>query len=300
MVPLLIFSLVAMVAISQNAADVRFAAMNVKSSIFGLFFYAALAAWFITMGIGSMLARRWARALVLVSSWIWLIAGIGGIVTVVLVMPGIFDAVAGQGDVPQEIVVAMKYGMLVIFAFFYLLVPGALVLFYQSKHVKATCEFNDPKVRWTDRCPLPVLALSLVYAIWSLSMLSMGTYGWVFPLFGIVLSGLPGALACIACTVLFGLTAWGMYRLDFRAWWSAIVLMFVWTVSLALTFSRVSLTDYYQMMGLPAEQVEMVSKIGMLQSPVMYLICLVWFVGILAYLSYVRRYFAPPEEPIGQ
>jgi len=44
----------------------------------------------------------------------------------------------------------------------FIVLPGGLILVYQSRHTKATCEARDPVPRWTDACPLPVLALSLM------------------------------------------------------------------------------------------------------------------------------------------
>ena len=38
--------------------------------------YATLAAAFATLGVGSILARRWARALTLILSWLWLVTGL--------------------------------------------------------------------------------------------------------------------------------------------------------------------------------------------------------------------------------
>jgi len=53
----------------------------------GLMLYVVAAAVLISLGYGSYLARRWARALILVLSWIWLVSGIGGIVFWALFMP---------------------------------------------------------------------------------------------------------------------------------------------------------------------------------------------------------------------
>ena len=39
------------------------------------------------------------------------------------------------GQIPHEFATVMKYVMLSIMAVIYVLIPGVLVLFYQSKHV---------------------------------------------------------------------------------------------------------------------------------------------------------------------
>ncbi len=92
-------------------------------------------------------------------------------------------------------------------AVIYVIIPGALVLFYGSKHAKETCERRDPKVRWTDKCPLPVLAVSLMAGCWSACMPLTGFYGWSIPFFGLILSGMPGAGVMLVSVLLFGYVA---------------------------------------------------------------------------------------------
>ncbi|MCX6997323.1 MAG: hypothetical protein NTV49_09595, partial [Kiritimatiellaeota bacterium] len=53
--------------------------------------YLELAVAFIWLGIGAVLCRRWARALLLVFSWMWLIGGLAGVVAAAFVLPQIFD-----------------------------------------------------------------------------------------------------------------------------------------------------------------------------------------------------------------
>jgi len=158
MVPLMILGMITSTALKDSSTT----SMNASMMIPGVLFYILLAVWFICMGIGSIRARRWARALLLVSSWIWLIGGISGLISVLVLMPDMYDQMAKSGQMPQEMARTMKYIMTVFMTVFYVVIPGVLVLFYRSKNVKATCEIRDPHVRWTDKCPLPVLAVSLI------------------------------------------------------------------------------------------------------------------------------------------
>ena len=61
--------------------------------------------------------------------------------------------------------------------------------FYNSRHVKATCERRDPATRWTDACPLPVLGfcLWLLLGVPMLLIMPLAGHG-VMPFFGIFLS----------------------------------------------------------------------------------------------------------------
>ncbi len=62
---------------------------------------------------------------------------------------------------PPAAITGMVIGMTIFFFVFFVLVPAVWMFFYQSRHVKATCEARDPVTRWTDACPLPVLGFCL-------------------------------------------------------------------------------------------------------------------------------------------
>ena len=290
-VPLMIFGMIASAGLNKSSA----APMSVGMIIPGVLFYGLLAVWFIWMGIGSIKARRWARALLLVSSWIWLISGISGFIFMLVFMPDMYDQMAQRGQMPKEMAVIMKYVMLGFMAVVYVIMPGALVLFYGSRNVKATCEFRDPRVRWTDKCPLPVLAVSLMYGFGAGSMLLMGFYGWAIPFFGCILTGMAGAGVALVSMLLLGYVAWGTYRLSIKAWWCAVLWTIAWATSTGITFSRVSLWDFYEKMNIPEQQLEIMKQYGMPQYSTMALFSGVWVVGFLGYLLYTRRYFASPS-----
>ena len=261
----------------------------------GILVYVVAAVWFIWMGIGSVKARRWARALVLVSSWLWLICGIGGLFFIVLLMPDMYDKMGESGQMPPVAARIMTYIMIAFMTVFYVIIPAVLVLFYGSKNVKATCEFRDPQARWTDKCPLPVLALSLLFGFWAVSMPFTVFYGCAIPFFGSILTGLSGAGVVLLVALLAGYIAWGAYRLSINAWWCAVLLITTWALSTAITFSRVNILDFYEKMNFPEQQLETMKQFNISQG-YMALFFGLWATGLLGYLLYTRRYFVPPAE----
>ena len=58
---LILFGMVTMLA--MDPASAAAAGMSPRLTLMGMAVYGAMAAWFLTMGVGSILARRWARAL---------------------------------------------------------------------------------------------------------------------------------------------------------------------------------------------------------------------------------------------
>lgn len=291
--PLLIILVIASAFIESSSTTAH---MSPNMMIPAVLLYPLLAAWFISMGIGSIKARRWARALILVTSWIWLVSGISGLIFVLLFMPDMFAKMGENEQMPAGAALIVKYVVMVFMAVFYVIIPAVYVLFYGSKNVKATCEFRDTHVRWTDKCPLPVLALSLMFGLWVVSMLSMGLYGWTIPFFGFILSGVKGAAVVLGVMLLSCYIAWGTYRLNIKAWWSAVLFIIGWAVSAGVTFSRVSLLDYYEKMNFPEQQLDAIKLYNIPQGNSMFLFCGLSLVGFLGYLLYTRRYFVRPAE----
>ena len=290
-VPFMIIGMIASAVLDESSAP----PMNISTMIPGVLFYVLAAVWFIWMGIGSIKARRWARALILVSSWLWLISGTCGLIFVLLLMPDMYDRMGQSGQMPPEAAAFMKYVMTAFMTVFYVIIPAALVLYYGSKNVKATCEFRDSRIRWTDKCPLPVLAVSLLFGVWAVSMLFSGGYRWTVPFFGFIATGITGAAIALVGMLLFGYVAWGLYKLSIKAWWCAVILTILWALSTGITFSRVSMLDFYEKMNFPERQLE-IMKQGMPEASTIGLFFGLWVVGFLVYLLYTKKYFAstPP------
>ncbi|MEI7901335.1 MAG: hypothetical protein WCK89_13875 [bacterium] len=287
MIPLMLVGMMLSKTIDNQAAPPT----DVRMMIPALLFYVLIAVWFIWMGIGSVLARRWARALLVVTSWIWLISGIGGLLVMWLIMPDMYAQMAATGQMPQAVaslVMWVTFGFMLVF---YVLLPGGLALFYGSKNVKATCEFRNPRPCWTDACPLPVLALSLLFTFWACSVVLTGFYGWVLPFFGFLLSGATGAAVAAATMALLAYVAWGSYRLDVKAWFCSVGVVVAWGLSICLTFARVSLMDFYAKMNFPEQQLELMRPICNTQGPMFAVFGALWFVALLGYLLYTRKYY---------
>jgi hypothetical protein len=263
--------------------------------------YGVAAVWFILMGFGSIRAKRWARALILVTSWIGLISGLCAMTYMLMFLPAMSDQIARSGKIPAEAVVLVKYLTVSLMAFIYIIMPGVMVLFYGNRNVRETCERRDPDICWTDKCPLPVLAISIIFVLLSASMLLMGFYGWVIPFFGVLLSGTAGACVTFVCLALFGYVALGSYRLDMGAWWCSVLMMIAWGASVAVTFSRVNILAFYEKMNYTAEQMALMKQIVQPMSNTFVWSFLLWAVVILAYLIYTRRYFVQAaHNPDGQ
>lgn len=269
--------------------------VDARSLLPGLLGYLLLAAWFVTMGIGSIRARRWARALILVAAWVWLISGAMGMVFFGLFWKTMAQAMAADGQVPAAMIRAILAVTVVFMSVIYLVIPGALVLFYGRRDVRETCERLDPATRWTDHCPLPVLAMSLLTGVGAACLPLAGFYHWPVPFFGVVLTGAQGAAVSLALLLLLAWLAWRAWLVDARAWWGAVLLVGAWSASAMLTFSRMGLMRFYEQMEIPAVQLARMRPIAEAMDPVMIPLSAVWAVALLGYLLSIRHLF--PRQP---
>lgn len=264
---------------------------NVRMMIPGMVMYGLAAVVFVWLDVGSILARRWARALMLVLSSMWLVVGVLAMVCYVPLMSGMFSKMAGQGQIPPGAMVFMMVISGGTIGCLYVILPGAFVLFYRSKHVKATCEVRDPHVRWTDRCPLPVLAVCLLQAFAALQMISTPAFACVLPFFGFLLRGFPAAVVFLVNAVLLGWLALATYRLRMHAWWATVAFYVFWGLSTVITFSRVSMIEFYRGMDFPQEQLKMLQQMAGPMNLMMTWGMAVFLAVLLGYLVYVRKYF---------
>jgi hypothetical protein len=231
---------------------------------------------FICAGIGSILCRRWGRALSLVLSWIWLIVGTHqALFTCRLALR------LSMREYPHS-------EMDTAFAFFtifwglicFVLMPGVLILFYNNKHVKATVERRDPHIRWTDSCPAPVLLISAIcefvacYSVLFLMSVLAESVLLAKPLSEITQTHILGDFEFLALTLFVCYVAWGAYRLEIRAWWCAVIVVVAW--------------------GFSSEAVRLLAPTqGTWQLPPVAL----YAIAILGYLLYVRKFFKQAGRP---
>lgn len=286
MVPLMI------AAASINEAN-GVAAGGVRALLPAMAIYAILAVVNIWLGIGSILKRRWARALLLMFSWGWLVMGVMMTAFIALAMP--FLSGAGQENLSPGVQTAFWISASISCFIFLILLPLGWLLFYRSPHVKATCESFDPVPRWTDACPLPVLAIALWMAMSAPCILLVGLVGMTaLPFFGLILTGWPGRVLCVFMAAIWGWLAWDLYLLRMRGWWLTVVFFFLYMVSAVITFSFHNLTDLYAAMHISTKETAIfenssIMSIAMIASPIFFTLLL------FGYLVYIRKFFIKAE-----
>lgn len=287
---LMVVGMVGVFAMGEEAAQ---QGLQAGSLVIAAAMYCLLASWFISMGYGSLNARRWARSLTLAVAWIGIMCGVLGAANMLFFLGDMLTAMESQGAMPPGSGGFMAGIMIGFMLFFYVLLPGTLILVYNGKNAKATCELLNPSPSWTDACPLPVLIQTILLSGYSIGVLMMGAYNWATPFFGTILTGVPGAFAILSISICCAYLAWGCYRLRMKAWWGTVALILFWSISAFATFLQYDLMRFYSAMGMPEEQLEMMRPMveGTGMQSVMSWGILVWVAGILAFFLYTKRYF---------
>jgi hypothetical protein len=259
-----------------------------------LVLYAVMAAVFLTLGIGSIRARIWAQALTLSFSWVWLITGIATMLLSWIALPGFWLDLAASAGLEGGAARMVALGINLILGSIYVVLPGAFVLFYRSPDVIATCRARDPRPGWAGRCHQKLLALAAAYALGGISIIAVPSYNFVFPLFGLLLTGAAGAVCWAAVLLLSGALTVGTCRGEPWAWWTAAAASVAAAVSSVASFAFTDPHAVFEAMVLPADQLILMESLWPREPWIHIVFWLAVWGSLLAYLFVVKPLFNPP------
>lgn len=240
----------------------------------GLSIYGVATVYFVSVGIGSMRRRRWARALSVVVSAMWLAGGLVTTLLVIVLLP-----------VVKERTATSAAALIALTFLFAVLLPLAILYFYQREDVRLLCDTSDV-ARWTDRVPLPVLAVMIVLGFVSVGLFA-NLANPVISLFGTNVTGAPAAVTLLALAILSAWLVVQFYRLNETAWWTLVLLQVIGCVVAVVSLVRA-----------PANVSRSARDLSdIYRSPFFIAILVATWLAYFAYLLYIRRYFALGSAP---
>jgi hypothetical protein len=198
--------------------------------------YYVIAAVCIPLGYGHLRLRRWARTISLAGIGFWFIVGVPLLIVFMAVL------VASKEPSPTTM-----FATLPVLALLYPVLPAALTWFYRSKDVRLTFENGDSESYWTERLPVPLLVLCMLYVFFILVLHTAILLRGAFPLLGVLLTDLTGILFIDAAVMLLALLTWGTFKRQMWAWRGALLGFGAMTLSTIWTFARLS---WLQILGL--------------------------------------------------
>jgi hypothetical protein len=176
--------------------------------------------------------------------------------------------------------------------FLYPGLPLIMIKFYRTRNVELTFKNRDPRIYGIEQIPLPVLSLAmLLFFYWLVAHVPIFFNG-VFPLFGLLLSGLPGIGAVSAIIICLPVLIWGVLKLKKWGWWGTLFLLGSVTVSTAYTLAPLNLQNLVSAMHLPPLEVKALQGVPLLGWHLILFISLP-VLATLGLLFYVKPYFSP-------
>lgn len=266
--------------------------VDVRMMLPASLFYVAIGVGFFILGIGSIMTRRWAQAITLVMSWVWLIVGIITTIGMAVMMPMMLQTMPAEARGMSAFALGCTFLFL---GLFFIALPLAFVLFYRGPNVRATVEALDPVPRWTDSVPLPVLGFSLCMIFSAVTIVLWGFFYKALPVGPWMLEGLAVPAVGLFFTAVLLFIGFGSLKLNPAAWWTALGLLLV-GAAYSVGFMMSDFDRWFEAMGMASDprQVEMMKT--MYSSPFFYAWMGVTWVVYLGFLIYLRRYFKTSSE----
>jgi len=271
---------------------------SVKAAHYRLFmgYLLFMTGWFCTMGMGSIMALRWARVLLLVGSWVAVFFGTLALALILYLAPWVYNLLADAGIFSPRMTLAVLYAGLTIMIGSQVVFPLAAVAFYSLKGVRATCEWRNPALCWTDRFPLPLIVLGFVSALGVANVLLGAATNYVVFVFGRIWTGWSGFAVTAAVAAACGYVGWGAFTRKKQAWWTAYGIILVTASSMMLTFSVLDMEEAYRMMGYSGSLISALEGFQMLSPALLTFVTCVSSIMSCAYLIWVRDCFHPIQE----
>lgn len=280
--------------VATSSAGLGGAKVSQYRIVMGVLF--GLSVWCILIGLGSAKAKRWARSMILAGSWVSVFFGALFLAVVLYLLPDVFDLAIDAGWLSTGFAMRLLYGTFFLAAALLLVVPVAAIVFYGLRGVQNTCERKNPAPCWTDRLPLPLLAMGLVSLCGFLYLLFGASSNYVVFLFGHVVTGWKGFSVLLGVSAAYGYVGWGGFARKIHAWWLAYVVTLLVAASMMHTFSDLDMGSLYAAMGYDAEQVAQLEQIEFLNPATLTFATCLWSVLACILLAWVRDAFMPEER----
>ncbi len=262
----------------------------------GLMFY--LTGWFIVMGLGSMKCCRWARDLTLVGAWVTVFFGTLVLALVLYILPELHNLLTESELISPMGALVYLYFTILVLLVLQVVFPLFAVAFYNMAGVRQTCERKHPKPGWTERCPLPLLAMGFISILGSLSVFVGASTNFVVFFFGQVLVGGAGLAILLLISASFAYVGWGAYKRKMHAWWGAYALVLLTSSSMMLTFSEMDMNTLYDHMGYTVDQMSQLSSLGPFNPAMLTFVSCIWGVMACVFLVWVRDCFRPEKDKV--
>jgi hypothetical protein len=212
--------------------------------------YYLIAVVCIALGWGHLKLRRWARTLSLAGLYAWLVVGIP-LTMVALILLAMYK--------PMNTI-----SLIAVIALGLVLYPGLpliLLRFYINRNVRLTFETHDSQFYWTERRQQAVLVLAMLLFFYGVVAHVPLFFNGIFPLFGVLLTGLPGITLTTGMILFLAVCTWGMLHGSAWAWWGTLLFLCTIIISMVVTLAPLSFQEIVAVLNLPPLETEVMQNV---------------------------------------
>ena len=260
--------------------------------------YAVAAVALIWLGIGSRRGRRWVRPLMIVGTLLVAIGGLSSLAALVMQVVSLTRhppaATSATPGLPASFLpITMGIGGCFVFVLAEIL-PLIMLWFYARPSVQETLDILDPHPRWTDRCPLRILAWCGACFLMGLGLLAL-VFKPCLPFFTAILVGLPAIAVALVLTILMLAGVYLCYKQNTIGW----AMTFIGTLVLAasnITFALVGDHKLYfslAMKNLPPASRDMAERMA----ANLWIAPGITYLAALLYALWLLKRFKEPVTP---
>lgn len=186
--------------------------------------------------------------------------------------------------------------MSIMFAVVAIAIAGLFIWFYGSEDTRLTMEFFDPRPRWTDGRPAPVIGIVIVLAVIGLSApvvllqqsaMLLSSENRIGMLAAVGLYGLCAALALLSVVP--------VYRQRPAGWWMAIGVALLCAAGGAAAFWYGDPVAYMRQWGVI--EADALRDVMRQQQRWQIVAATIWMLAAMGYLLWARRFFRPATVP---
>jgi len=273
--------------------------IGVGQIVSAMLLYATLSTALVWLGIGAVMKRRWSRPLILILATHWLLAGIIVLVSSIVMFPLTRDTLAEVPNLPPGFMAGMLIAGIALSTVFLIILPSIILFLVKSDAARLTLAHFDPHERWTDRCPIKLLGLSMTLFLAAILFAITATYA-MFPLGGVLLTG-PAAIAVsLLIGIVLAIAGYWVYRRQIRGWWLGLAGIVLPSLAMIPSMLIVPVTDIYRHYGMPEEQLEVIADHATLirgtSIGFLVLLCVTFTIYMLRLLPELRAASTHPRE----
>jgi hypothetical protein len=245
----------------------------------------------ITLGIGSMLPRRWCRPLILIATKIGLLSTVLGGAAMGAVMYFQYDQLQASGLPVRSTLIAMALMVSVL-----ALPQVALLVFFLPSATRDALAHFDPRPRWTDWINTPVLSVMVLNLLMGATLL-LGLKSSVLAAGPWLLTGHVARGVLVVLAIAWLVAAWMCRGQRIAGWLATTVLVLL--VSISWLVSALTGSGHQATLLMLGESNPDAAALLEKMQPVNIAMAVVLLVASILYLAWVRKFFVPDPAAMG-